>query len=88
MKRVTVAALPATLACLWPCTGSAQSSTTAAIVDVTVRHRVAVVGAKFELYTQSLEKILGRFAAEALRDVADKPQLAKQRLEARQEQKD
>ena len=49
---------------------------------VRVLHRAVTIDAQFELFTDALEKILGRFPEGVQQDIIQRPQLAEQRIKA------
>jgi uncharacterized protein (DUF302 family) len=63
---------------------TAVSETSLAISTntVQVQHRSVTIDAEFELFTDALEKILGRFPEGVQRDIIERPQLAVQRIKA------
>ena len=58
------------------------TSLTISTNTVRVLHRSVAIDAKFELFTDALEKSLGRFPEGVQRDIIERPQLAEQRIKA------
>ena len=63
---------------------TAVSGNSLAISTNTVRvlHRSVTIDAEFKLFTDALEKILGRFPEGVQKDIIERPQLAEKRIKA------